>query len=151
MAYGQRYNGGASTVGTDGTALNVDLTNTDRIRFDFTAVSGTVRILASYSTTDFRFLSNGNSGDPVFQVSGGGIVDLPYTALRTPGGGAASNFNLADVDFITLTFQPQPGASFNLASVSIVPEPGSTTLISVVGAVAALHCFQRRRRSGAPR
>lgn len=149
LAYGQRYNGGSSTIGNAGTALNVDLTGTDRIRLNLTAVTGTVRLYATLGTLNGGTLNNGNSGDPVFTFSGGGIVDLPYSQLRTPGGGAASGYNLSDVDFITLNFQPQPGAGFTLASVAIVPEPAASTCISVMGALAALHCVQRRRRGRA--
>ncbi len=142
LSYGTRYNGGGSTVGTDATSAHLDLSHADRLRFTFTAVSGTVQIYATLQNVGGGSLSNGNPGDPSFTVSAPGTYDLPFSSLESRGG-----VNLADVDILSLSLQPYGGSSFTLRNLAAAPEPSSLVglFVGVLGVGA--RALQVRRRS----
>ncbi|MBS0658410.1 MAG: hypothetical protein JSR82_09235 [Verrucomicrobia bacterium] len=148
LGFGWRWNG-AGEIELQRVVRVADKSGADRLRFQLTALTGTVRVYASLIAAGST-LSNGNPGDPVFTLTSPGVNDLLFAqALRAAGGGTV---DLRQVDFIALTFQPFVGASFSLGEVSVplaVPEP-ATWASGALGLIIAL-AVQQRMRPRAPR
>jgi hypothetical protein len=137
VGYGWRYTGGgAGLTGLTTDNLNISILGTDRIRFQFTELTGFVRILATLSTDTPNgagqgVLSNANAGNPAAFATTPGTFDLLLSDLRVPNNAQPLDFR--NVDRVVFVLQLGPQASFALDSIGfnyvLVPEPGSAGLI----------------------
>jgi len=134
--YNVRYDG---TVGSGGSGLNLDVSGTDLVRFDFSSITGTFDVFVGVKD------GAGVEGTRTVTVSSAGIVDVLYSDFAFSGPG----FDETDVDEINVDLQnalTNFGFTLDEVSLNAVPEPSNLAALGGLLGMALIGRWWRRRR-----
>lgn len=123
--------------------INLDLSSTNALEFDFSSInSGNVGLIINLTTDkgggNYGYLTNNNPGDHSFFTSSAGALIVPYSLLENDG------IDLSQVNL--LEFSVQSSDAFTLSKISAIEVPEPTTLLPA--AVLLIGARRRHRRRG---